>query len=328
MTTKDTTGYFEALLDFDDRYFHLAEDCVGAKIPFKFNSHQYAICLPNFDFEKLDGFGHPQPTSRDTRIGLNWLETQQIEGEDYARAYSYNPETKKILKFSCNRLIIRSKLPVTAVQARQARKELPAWKQLFSDWLEASEYTNLEDGGVKVEQADNIRAYYLPVAKPKKSRRIKSKDQSGNSITVSMYDGFTVSSLDRALKLASTGQTPPGYYQQIVSALKYFHKEEHRQCVLDAATAFEMALIQMLDVRLSHLGREEKKLIEDKYRQIVGLSDGLRKLGCDVPTSADIRQKLAEPRNSAIHKGKVVSKVEAQEALYFAKDFIYSKFPL
>jgi len=97
---------------------------------------------------------------------------------------------------------------------------------------------------------------------------------------------------------------------------------------LDAATAFEMALIQMLDTRLSHLSPDEKKLIEDKYRQIVGISDGLRKLGCNVPSNADIKQRLAEPRNAAIHKGKVVSKIEAQEALQFAKDFIYSKFPL
>lgn len=329
MTTKSVTGYFEAVLDFDDRYFRLAEDCVGAEIPFEFNGRQYIICLPNFDFEKLDGvFGHPQPTRRGTRIGLNWLETKQTEGDSYGSEYSYNPTTKTVLKFSCNKLIIRSKLPITAAQARKAKRELPVWKQLFGDWFETSEYTDLEDGGVRVEQADNIQAYYLPTAKPKTSRRIKSKDQSGSSITVSMHDGFTTSSLDRALKLTSNGQTPPGYYQQIVSALKYFHKEEYRQCVLDAATAFEMALIQMLDARLSHLSVEEKKLIEDKYRQIVGLSDGLRKLGYDVPSNADIRQKLAEPRNSAIHKGKIVSSIEALEALQFAKGFIYSRFPL
>jgi hypothetical protein len=328
MTTKSVMGYLEAVLDFDNRYFRLAEDCIGAEIQFEFNGQQYIICLPNFDFEKLDGFGHPQPTTRDTKIGLNWLETKRVEGDNYGSEYYHNPKTKTVLKFSCNRLIIRSKFPITAAQARKAKKELPAWKQLFGDWLEASEYTDLEDDGVKVEQTDNIQAYYLPTAKPKTSRRIKSKDQPVSSITVSMHNGFTAPSLDKALQLTSTGQTPPGYYQQIVSALKYFHKKEYRQCVLDAATAFEMALIQMLDTRLSHLSSDEKKLIEDKYRQIVGLSDGLRKLGCEVPSDADIRQKLAEPRNSAIHKGKIVSKNEAQEALQFAKDFIYSNFPL
>jgi hypothetical protein len=89
-----------------------------------------------------------------------------------------------------------------------------------------------------------------------------------------------------------------------------------------------MALIQMLGIRLAHLSAKEKKLIEDKYQQIIGLSDGLRKLGCNVPIKGDIQQKLAEPRNSAIHKGKIVSGSEAQEALQFTKNFIYSRLPL
>jgi hypothetical protein len=328
MTTKSVTGYLEAVLDFDDRHLRLADDCVGAEVQFEFNGQQYIICLPNFDFEKLDGFGHPRPTAHGTKIGLNWLEGKLVEGDNYGSEFSHNPKTKIVLKFSCNRLIIRSKLPVTAAQARKAKKELPAWKNLFGDWLEASEYTDLEDGGVIVDQADNNQAYYLPVAKPKTSRRIKSQNQLGSTITVTMHDGLTVASLGKALKLASSGQIPPGYYQQIVSALKYFHKGEYRQCVLDAATAFEMALTQMLDARLSHLSPGEKKLIEDKYRQIIGLSDGLRRLGCDVPSNADIKQKLAEPRNAAIHKGRIILKVEAQEALQFVKDFIYSRFPL
>jgi len=131
MTTKSETGYLEAVLDFDGRYFRLAEDCVGAEVQFEFNGQQYIICLPNFDFEKLDVFGHPQPTARDTKIELNWLEGKRVEGDNYGSEYSRKPKTKTVLKFSCNRLIIRSKLPITAAQARKAKKELPSWKQLL-----------------------------------------------------------------------------------------------------------------------------------------------------------------------------------------------------
>lgn len=328
MATKGKTGYLEAVLDFDDKYFRLSEDCVGAEVRFEFKGQRYVICLPNFDFARLDGFGHPQPTADGTNISLNWLAGKRIEGDTYGSAFSYNLKTKTVLKFSCNKLIVRSSGHITAAQARKAKKELQAWKSLFANWLEASEYADLEYGGITVDQADNIQAYYIPKAKPKSSRRIKSKNQSASEISVVIHDGFNLVLLSKALKLTSKGQAPFGYYQQVISALKYFHKGEYRQSVLDASTAFEMALIQMLDTRLSNLNPDEKRLIEDKYRQIVGLSDGLRKLGANVPGNADIMQKLAEPRNSAIHRGKVVSKVEAQEALQFVKAFIYSRFPL
>lgn len=328
MATKLKLGYLETTLDFDERYFHLAEDCVGAVVHFSFRGKRYVICFPNFDFAKLSAFGHPQPTADNTKIGLDWLSHKRVEGNDYGSEFTHNPQTKTVLGFNANRLIVRSRGPITSAQAQEAKKVLPTWRNLFADWLEATEYTDMTYNGVTVEQPDNIQAYFIPKDKPKTSRRLKSGNPLNYVISTNIQNGIEKKSLMRALKLASTGQSPPGYYQQITSALKYFHNNDYRQCVLDAATAFEMAMTQILDTRLKELTPIQRKLIEDKYVQIVGLSDSLRKLGVLMPTKADIQTKIAEPRNSAIHRGKTITKVVAQDALSFVKDFIYTQLPI
>jgi hypothetical protein len=320
-------GYFETTVDFDARVIRLSEDCVGARVHFAFRNDHYVICFPNFDFNNLDAFEHPRPTAEGTKIRLNWIK-DKLQGDNYGTEYSHNPVDKKVLKFSASRLVIQSRGPVNRAQARKAKNDLPVWSELFVSWLEALQYTDLSNSGIRVTQENDLQAYFIPLSDKRTNRRIKKRKQPASNIAVTLFDGFAKSDLQKALHIASKSIFSPGYYQQIISALRYFNSDNYRQCLLDTATAFEMAMIDLLDDRLKGITVAQKALIGDKYQQIIGLSDALRKLGVSVPTQHDIQTKVAEPRNAAVHRGVIVTRDEANIALVFVKDFIYSSLPI
>lgn len=323
-TTKNI-GYFETAIDFDSRHFSFEKDCVSAEAHFTFKSRHYIICFPNFDFNKLDGFGHPTPTLEGTRVKLAWLK-RNSEDDVYGRENYRNEKDKVVLRFACNHLIIQSRGRVTADIARKSKADLVLWRDLFAKWWEVIKYDDLEGSSTRVEQADAIECYFVSSDKSKKARRIKSKKERSSSITVSSSSGFDMKQVKKVLKYSTGGSYPPSYYILLIDALKHYNQEKYRQSMLDSATAIEMALTQLLDNKLSGSTPQQRQLIFAKYRQISGLTAALKGLGEVVPP--DVGSKIGTPRNRAIHKGVEVTEVQAKEALQVARSYIYTKLPI
>jgi hypothetical protein len=238
-----------------------------------------------------------------------------------------NEKNKKILHFSCSQLIVRSWGKMNAAEMRQAKNNIAEWRNILSRWLEVIEYTDLENTGMDVEQDDLLECFSVSPIKSKKARRIKNRVPTSIKMTINITAAVQKLTLKKALKLSATDLYPAGYYLLLISALKYLNQKQFRQCILDSATAFEMALIQLLDLRLNKITPMQKTLIEKKYQGLTNLATALRKLGENLPPENDIRIKIAEPRNKAIHQGVEVTKSQAVDALGFVKSFIYSKFP-
>lgn len=325
MSQKSNLGYFETITNFDEKHFRFAEDCIGEEVHFSYNKQQYIICLPNFEISPKHEL--PQPTSDGTKIKLNWIIDNKSDDVSFGRVDSYDTFTKTVLGYSCNHFIIRSKSPMTSTQARKAKNDLLVWKSLFTQWFEICQYTDLVNSGSCVSQAEELQAYYIPLAKPNTNRRITSKRQVIIVTGVKMHNGFNNATLVKSLKLAEGDLSPPGHYQQLINALRCYNNENYRQCVLDAATAIEMAMTQMLDHKIISLKPIERKLIQNKYKQIMGLSNCLGQLGILMPSQNDIQTKISGPRNQTIHRGTVITKDIANEALQFVKSFIYSQLP-
>ncbi|WP_432973515.1 hypothetical protein [Dactylosporangium sp. CA-233914] len=321
-------GYFESLINFRDRRFTFDADCVGAEVRFSYKGQYFLICFPYFDFSDRGGFGHPKPTFQGTRLTMKWL-IRESDRDSFGRANSWNDNSQEVRNFTCNQFVVRSRGRMTAAEARVAKKHLVSWRESFAKWFEVLEYEDLTNDGSKVRQAESLESFFIPADKSKTERRIKSViERQPVAITVVLTDGVPRASLKRVLRLSASGLYPPGYYAQLISALKYFNREEYRQSILDSATAFETSLIKLLDDRLATAAAGQRKLIEDKYGQIVNLSIALRALGEALPPQNDIQTKIAQPRNRAIHQGVEPSESQAKDALLFAKSFIYSKFPL
>ena len=149
------TGHFETAIDFDGRHFNFEKDCVGAEVLFTFKGQHYVICLPDFDFNKLDHFGHPTPTLQGTRVKLAWLK-RSSRGDIYGSENYRDPKNKVVLRFACNHLIVQSRGRVTSDTARKCKADLVLWRDLFAKWWEVIKYDDLEGSSSRVEQADTI----------------------------------------------------------------------------------------------------------------------------------------------------------------------------
>ena len=318
-------GYFETAIDFGDRYFSFEADCVGSEVHFNFNGQYYIICLPNFDFKKPDGFGHPTPTFDNTRVKMDWLKSAQHKNT-FGSEYHRDPKNELVLQFSSNHLVVRSRGAVSPELARKAKSDLLLWRDLFAKWSEVMRYEDLEHNDTQVQQIDSLRSYFVPSQKNKEARRIKNRKENHISIIANMTTGIEIKQLKTILKRASVGQYPPGYYMLLISALKHYNQKKYRQSILDSATAIEMTLTQLLDNKLVTITAQQRKLIFDKYRQISGLTSALKALGVTLPP--DIGIKIGTPRNQAIHKGLEVTEAQAREALQVARAFIYRQLKL
>lgn len=325
MRRTEPVGYYEAAIDFNERSFKLDKDCVGGKIPFTYMGQHLSLHFPYFDFEDTDMFNHPKPTHKGTDVGLNWL----INNDPYEDT-SYGSEVARkgqmVLSFTCNHAVVRSSARVTARKARAIKQSLMTWQELFPIWIEVMLFKDLEYGGVDASNAKTIDSYFL--IDGKKARRIKRKNENSTTITVNMLASINHEQLIDALSMCQNGQQPPSHYLMLISALKHMNRKDYRQCVLDAATAYEICLTSLLDIELRNLRPSQRKLITDKYKMIVGLSRCLRDLGVNLPSQSDTQTKIAEPRNNAIHHGKKVEAANARDALNFCKDLLYSRFPL
>jgi hypothetical protein len=326
MTRNVTTGYFEASLDFRDRAFVLAKDCIGSEVPFRYKSFALALCFPNFDMNDRDGFGHPKPTLKGTDIAMDWIKNRHnpLDGKSYGSETYRND--KEVYRFVCNQIIVRSKTEVTARHARGIKQALPEWQNMFIEWLEVLEYTDLEYGGVEVTQQTEIESFY--VRKYKKARQIREKDPQYITFVGSYSEGMKAVQLQKALYRSEHGKRPPAYYTMLIDALKHLHQHRYRQSVLDTATALEMCFTELLEKELSSLEARQRELITSKHEGVVKLHEALKKLGVTLPSQNDMIQKVAKPRNDAVHRGIEISHSQAKDALEFVRSFIYTRLPL
>jgi hypothetical protein len=233
------------------------------------------------------------------------------------------------MTFSAKELIIRSKDALSSNEARRLKKQLILWRDVIADWLEVISFVDYEHSGSNVEQADILRDCYLvPSAATKKHRRVISKLENSVTIIFNARSGISKEQLSLALKKSMLGYHPLPQFLFLISGLKYLNKKKYRECVLDAATAFEMVLTILLERRLASVSAAQKQLIEIKYKQIMNLYAALKSLGERLPVQNDVQTKVAEPRNRAIHEGQEILENEARDALNLVKRFTYQKFPV
>jgi hypothetical protein len=94
-----------------------------------------------------------------------------------------------------------------------------------------------------------------------------------------------------------------------------------RQTVLDAATAAELALTELLDDRLSDAPADVVEIVRRGTQGLLRLRNALVNLGENrLPNS--MQRGLIEVRNSAIHRGEEPSDAEAGTALTLATDLV------
>lgn len=123
-------------------------------------------------------------------------------------------------------------------------------------------------------------------------------------------DAITKSQFEDILKILEKDLLIPFEYEFLINGIISYEKHNYRNCILDLATACEIAVTNKIDVILNKIGIE--KILQD-YQGLEKRFKLLGKLNYDI-SFVDIN-KITNIRNKAIHSGIDVKVEEAFEAI-------------
>lgn len=103
-------------------------------------------------------------------------------------------------------------------------------------------------------------------------------------------------------------------------------RDNHRAAALEAATASELALRRLLDIRLDGVEDGIAKAISSNCREMGRLVDLLDDLGVVLPS--DVKTKVLHVRNRAIHRGEEPSRDQVVALLGVASDLVERASPI
>lgn len=125
--------------------------------------------------------------------------------------------------------------------------------------------------------------------------------------------------VNKAIRLLNENVPIPEEYGYYLNAIRNYEKRQYRNCILDCATAAEMVVTYRLEENCKKNKITGYKNTIKNYKGLESSFDALVFFN-DRP-DIDI-SKITTPRNNAIHSGKKIEEVEAQECLKTTKKLL------
>jgi len=165
-----------------------------------------------------------------------------------------------------------------------------------------------------------------------------SLPRRANSIRINMLE---VEALDerhwrRVLELASTGSSPPVEYSLARSARIQLRVHQYRRAVIDAATAVDVVLTDLLHANLANLpsglqttlNRSDQTLgwLVDTLNNARGLPSSITNVATQLPS--DLKTGLVTVRNDVMHRNVTPTHEEAARAVAIAAEVVKTVNPL
>ena len=206
---------------------------------------------------------------------------------------------------------------------RATPSALDSWWDLFSSWAAILSNQDPRDhlrmqGAVRREpvwmwvgSADERRAESV-------SSDVPRWDRHG--------DPLDADTIEVCAQLAGSGESPPAEWLFIRDARSSITAGDYRRAVIDAGTAAELAITELLDQHLSNVDDELSSALLKRARALEGRSTLMKELNAG-SEPIGFTDSLKNPRNNAAHKGHSPSKETAQRAVEIAIELVEQSTP-
>jgi hypothetical protein len=191
------------------------------------------------------------------------------------------------------------------------------WWSHVRDWIQVVTHQSLEEQrtdddslipNTRAWQWDGETGRHVPI-------------QERHVIRMQAVEQLRARTFQAILNSAEAHESPPSMHLLLRNARHARWEGQTRQTVLDAATAAELALTELLDDRLSDAPADVVEIVRRGTQGLLRLRNALVNLGENrLPNS--MQRGLIEVRNSAIHRGEEPSDAEAGTALTLATDLV------
>jgi hypothetical protein len=309
----------------------LGPEFAGLSRPATIGGVEFDILLPDFD-TGTSGF----PVKLPPGVREDWIPFFRGRDPDYERGWpfgsvrSWSGDGPAILEFLAHRLFALPKGPVGLSELDEVRSSVDGWARLVEEWVEVGARTDLHRDVIKVADVEGQTGFIQLDRgddRPRPFRHLH-RDDVQDHLTITFGGPLTLSpdSWGAILAKASEGRRPPEPHLFILDARRALNADHHRRSVLDSATAAEIALARLRDEAVRNGPTGLAEYIRKNVTEIKRLAGFLKTVGVEIPEN--ITERIAQPRNKAIHLGHELDFEIATKALGKAEEIVDLAFPV
>ena len=207
--------------------------------------------------------------------------------------------------------------------------EVAQFQESFAPWFVSARRWVLGNLGIPANGATRTRRTSLQGVLPDGSRW---GEGGGTTVVVTPgRRGATGVELGAAFQHASVGEVLPIQHDLLLDAHTALFSDDLRRAVVDAATAAEVVLAQWIRRRLEERGltTDEALRVTDEVNGIAELYRLSTALGLSLtPSRKQVIDRIAQPRNLAVHAGEEPSHQAARNAFVCAQAIVDEVAPL
>lgn len=200
------------------------------------------------------------------------------------------------------------------------------WWSVLADWIGVVSSQDLIELGRRRRRSVRQVAMWIADARVGQERGIASLQMP--DIRPLAGEPLTRSQLEKCIALAGLETRPPPPWQMLRDARSLMNSGEYRRAVLDAGTAAELALTDVLDTYISaNSSPDIAGALMDKTRMLGRLKDLVTKLK-PIELPKHFQAQVIDPRNDAAHGGKHMTKQTAEAAIATTTKLLNTTHPL
>lgn len=204
-----------------------------------------------------------------------------------------------------------------------AMREVDSWWTLLSMWVGLFTAQDVAEGG----ELRSIQAG--PTWTWECDQGVRRRPSSNTAWPIRsepprLLDGPT---LEACMALTVTGRKPPAEWLFIGDARSLMKTGDYRRAVIDAGTAAELAMTEILDQYLATTESDTRNALLSRSRTLEGRATLIKELNAgEIPT--DFTPGLKNPRNRAAHGGEQPTRSVAQKAVEIAEEIVEQAHPI
>lgn len=306
---------------------YVTVECLGRSYYSKSESHDLSITLPHYDFDVplappvWECSALTPDDKEEQELSLKW---GVIKDWDTTTDGRQVPTTARVDRWRFETIIQVPQGESFSQAAWSVMPEVDDWWALFRSWLEILTSRNIATRPT----AGDIRSEPIWIWE---CSAAKTRRNPGVARSWPLYDHvwppIDDPTLEACMKLAALREPPPDMWLFIRDARALIDSGDYRRAVIDAGTAAELAMTEILDQDLAATGSVLREALLARSRTLEGRAKLMKDLGAGcVPTT--FKADLQNPRNKAAHGGVRQTLNGARKALAIAIDLVEQAEPL
>lgn len=316
-------GLVEAILEFDFR-LPVKSDCLGSRLPVQLGRAELLTPAARFTESDIPIVEAPQVNRGD----IDWVDYFHGDANPWGSVKSWSSPPNRIINTTLiSRMALQFALPAVGRHDKevgrivnQTRPRLVSYGSSIGLWFEVLTKSNLNWNSSARRMLHLGMDHYIWAFDGSKPRGVPSGTVVVPGVTIG-GPALDIESLSKVVSAINLGKEAPQEHILLRDARAAVREGQYRRAILDAATAGEMSLADLLQKEIAQSSLAVQKLIGESNPGIYKMRDWLNRLfGLNI--RADVVSGLARPRNKCIHSGALPTLAQVKRAIEISDDLV------